>query len=202
MILSHRRRIARREARSERGATLVEMAIVSLLLIMLVGGSFDYGMAWRVGLVTNEAARTAARTGSAMGDDPQADYYALSGAKAALQNSGRLQDVQRVVIFRADDANGSPPSDCLTKTSTDKLCNIITGSQFRGMTSSSFNNTTGCFTAATVKNWCPNARDDVQLTADYYGVWISTKYNHQFKWMKSSTTVSRDAVMRIEPEVS
>ena len=65
-----------------------------------------------------------------------------------------------------------------------------------------FNTTTGCFEPALVKNWCPSSRDNVQLTADYYGVWIQTRYSYEFSILGSGTTVRRDAVMRLEPKVS
>ncbi len=190
------------ERRQPRGAALVEFAIVAMFLATLSAGAYDYGMAWRVGLATNEAARTAARTGSGLGDTPLADWYALSGAKAALTNSGQINNVQRVVIYKSTTANGAVPAACETATSTSELCNIITGNQFRAMTQSSFSSTTGCFNAAAVRNWCPSSRNAVQLTADYYGVWIQVRYTNQFKMISSGTTINRDTVMRLEPETS
>ena len=223
MILSHRRPAAapapapelpplgpharprrRRSLHDQVGAALVEFAIVSMFLVLVAAGAFDYGMAWRVGLATNEAARTAARTGSGLGDNPLADWYAVSGAQAALKNSGRLQDVQRVIIYRADTATGAVPTACTTATSTTEKCIIFTGAQFRALTQASFSTTTGCPTGskALVANWCPSSRNAVQLTAESYGVWIQTRYIPQFKMLGSSITVSREAVMRLEPEVS
>ena len=201
----HARPRRRRSLHDQVGAALVEFAIVSMFLVVVAAGAFDYGMAWRVGLATNEAARTAARTGSGLGNDPLADWYAVSGAQAALQNSGRLQDVQRVVIYRADSANGAVPSACTTATSTTEKCIIFTGAQFRALTQASFNiTTTGCPSGskALVANWCPSSRNAVQLTAESYGVWIQTRYVPQFKMLGSGITVSREAVMRLEPEVS
>lgn len=193
---------SRPRRRGQRGAALVELALVALLLCTLSAGAFDYGMAWRGAIATNEAARTAARTGSALGKSPQADWYALSGARAALKNSNQLNGVTKVVIFKSTTTSGEPPAECLTATSSSQPCTMITGAQFRGMTDSSFNSTTGCFTAATIKNWCPSSRDNVQLTAEYYGIWIQVKYNHTFRILTTSTTITRDAVMRLEPTVS
>lgn len=186
----------------ERGAALVEMAIVATLLLLIIAGGYDFGQAWRQGLITNEAARTGARTGSALGDNYLADWYALSGSRAALQNSGRLDDVERVIIYRADSTQGDVPSQCITQNSTSQRCNVLTGQQFREMEIGDFNTTTGCFEPALVKNWCPSARDNVQLTADYYGVWIQTRYDYEFSILGSGTTIRRDAVMRLEPKVS
>lgn len=181
---------------------MVELAFVALLLMTVSAGAYDYGMAWRTGLAANEAARTAARTGSALAKTPSADWYALSGLRAALKSSGKLNDVQMVIIYKSTTADGAVPAECKTATSSTQPCNVISGTNLRGMTDSSFSSTTGCFTAATIKNWCPSSRNNVQLTSEYYGVWVQVKYNHLFKMLKTSTLVERDAVMRLEPDVS
>lgn len=185
--------------RGERGASLVELAFVCLFIITILAGTYDFGQGWRAGLATNEASRTAARTSSAMGKKWYADWYGLSGAKAALANSGMLKYVERVVVFKADNANGSVPTECTTATSTTQLCNIITGAQFRAMVQGNFNTTTGCMTTAQVRNWCPSSRNNVQLTSDYYGVWINVQVPKMFKFLGQKTSVTRETVMRLEP---
>lgn len=189
----------RRGRRGERGASLVELAFVCLFIITILAGTYDFGQGWRAGLATNEATRTGARTSSAMGKKWYADWYGLSGAKASLASSGMLNYVERVVIFKATSANGSVPTECTTATSTTQLCNIITGAQFRAMVQGSFNTTTGCMTTATVKNWCPSSRNNVQLTADYYGIWINVQVPKMFKFLGQKTSVTRETVMRLEP---
>lgn len=184
------------------GAALVELAFAALFLATISAGAYDYGMAYRQALSVNEAARTGVRTGSALGKNPQADYYALSGAQAALAASNALDEVQKVVIYKSTTVDGNVPTICTTATTnTTEMCNMITGDQFRAMTAASFDATSGCFTAATIKNWCPKDRNNIQITADYYGIWIQSKYLHQFKIIKSSTLITRDAVMRLEPDV-
>jgi Flp pilus assembly protein TadG len=192
---------ARARGRGTGGAALVELAFAALLLIIISAGAYDYGLAYRQALSVNEAARTGVRTGSALGKNYQADYYALTGAKAALAASNTLDEVEKVVIYKSTTVDGNPPATCTTSTSSSEACVVLTGDQFRAMTLSSFNTTTGCFTAATIKNWCPSSRNNIQLSADYYGIWIQAKYQHQFKVLSPSTTINRDAVMRLEPDV-
>lgn len=192
---------AKARGRGIGGAALVELAFVAMLLVILSAGAYDYGLAYRQALSVNEAARTGVRTGSALGKSAQADYYALTGAKAALAASNTLDEVQKVVIYKSTTVDGNPPSTCINNTTSTESCVVLTGDQFRAMTLSSFDTTTGCFTAATIKNWCPSARNNIQLSADYYGIWIQAKYTHQFKILTNSTTINRDAVMRLEPDV-
>lgn len=201
--VGHERRRFRPFRPGERGAVVVELAIVSLFLATLFAGTYDLGQAWRSGLAMNEASRTAARVGSARGKSRDADYAALSGAKAALQSSGKLDKVERVVIFKAD-ATGKVPSACITGSGTN--CQVITGANFRSSWEASdytiATTATGCMQMATSKNWCPTTRNTVQSTADYYGVWIKMRHPYEFPILGSGTDIARTAVMRLEPEVS
>jgi hypothetical protein len=200
---AHRHVALGRRRTRERGATLLEFAMVALFLISISGAAFDLGMTWRIGLVTNDAARAGARTGSSMAEAPLADWYAISNARAALSSANRLQDVQRFVIYRSDTVDGDVPSTCKSGTSTSAECNVLTGDQFRAIAQADFNATTGCISSskATVANWCPTERDNVQLTANYYGVWVQVKYSNLFKLRGTSVNVEREAVMRLEPDV-
>lgn len=205
MTWTHNRRRRRsRPARSEVGAALVEFSLVAMILIVLAGGAFDYGLGWRMGLVTNEAARSGARTGSGSGKEVFTDWYALSGARASLASGNHLDAVQRVVIYASTTPGGEVPDKCKdeTKTPTTELCNVLTGKQFRELVQTDFDPITGCIKPgrATATKWCPANRSTVQLDAPYYGVWIKTTYDRMFKLPSNTITVERDAVMRIEPE--
>lgn len=183
---------------------MVELAIVSLFLISIFAGTYDYGQAWRTGLSANEAARTGARVGSARGPERDADYFALSGVKAALESSGKLDDVERVVVFRSTTANGRVPNAC--KTGSNSNCQVITGANFRSTWNLSpmttVTGTTGCLSIASSSGWCPTTRINDQETAEYYGIWVKLRHDYEFPLLGSGTDVSRTAVMRLEPKVA
>lgn len=197
---------------SERGAVLVEFAFIAMILVVMIAGVFDYGFAWRSGLAVNEAARTGARVGSGQATSAGADYFALNGVRASLMSSGQMGDLRKVVIYKADGADGKVPASCL-HASPSGTCNVLTPTQLQNLTVSSFNLTipadpaqkptgTGCLNsgAALRRSWCPNARSNNQQTgADYYGVYIEVYYPHKFKLLGQGTTVRRSAVMRLEP---
>lgn len=195
---------------SQKGAVVVEFALVALLLFVLLAGAFDYGMAWRAGLAINEGARTGARVGSAVGDavDPDsekalADYYALTGARSALQSSGKLDNVERVVIFRATSPEGGVPLECKTQSNPSRPCNIIDGATFRGSLSESQFRDDGCLrTTSYARRWCPGTRNSIQLEAEYFGIWIRYREDHHFPIVGSETMIERQAVMRIEPQLN
>lgn len=202
----------RRGRTSERGVAMVELAFVAMLLLLMVAGTFDYGFAWRSGLAANEAARTGARVASGQGTSAGADYYALNGVRASLTASGQINNVKKIVIFRSTTANGRVPTTCLA-TAPSGACNVLTKAQLQALTSASYSivisadptvapTGTGCLLAgsASLAGWCPNARIKVpQASADYVGVYVELFYKNQFPILGSGTTVTRTAVMRIEP---
>lgn len=211
-MISHHARPARAERtpraerppRRERGAVLVELAFASMFLAVLAGGAYDFGMGWRQGLAVTEAARTGARVGSSQGKLVGADFALLSGTKSALASSGILANVNRVVIYKSSTVDGKVPANCRTTTSASppEDCNILTGAQFRALPAATTTGTltaTGCISNSQAKKWCPTTRNNVQLTAEYIGVWVQVTYTYQFKFIGSSRTIERDAVMRLEP---
>ncbi len=167
-------RPARRARCDERGAAMVEVAMVALLLVTLLAGALDYGMAWRTGLAVNEASRTGARVGSAQGVDVHSDYNILTGLRSALASSGQLGRLERVVIFRSDGPDGRVPADCTTTLgSTAEPCNVLTGDQVRALPTveiAATSDASGCIDASMVKGWCPSSRVDAQATWTYPGL--------------------------------
>jgi len=191
-------------ASGERGAGLVELSLVALLLFTLLAGTFDYGFGWRSGLAANEGVRTGARVGSSAGRERGADYVALSGMKAALSASGLLDGVQRVVVFRASSEDGSVPAGC--KTGSGPNCQVIDGNQFRtnweALTVESATTDSGCLHIASHQAWCPTTRNTAQATAEFYGVWVQVRHDYLFPIIGDDVLIERSAVMRIEPEVN
>lgn len=184
---------------------LIEFALVAMILLALLAGAFDYGRAWRVGLATNEAARTGARVGSGQGDRHNADFSLLSGMKSALDSSGQLDNVTRVVLFKSQSDDGRVPSSCVTGNGGTNLCNILTGAQFRALPATVGGSTltaTGCINNSTTKRYCPTTRNNLQVGADYLGVWVQVRYDFMFPVLRESQLVERTVVMRLEPKDS
>lgn len=203
MRLSHRRaRVVPARVVGERGALILEMSIVGIFMVTLLAGTFDFGMAWRGGLAVTEAARAGARVGSSVGNDSTADRDLLLSAQAALQSSGLLDEVQRVVLYRSTTANGAVPPTCKTATATVSGCNILTGAQFTALTGTSPLDANGCISTSTSKGFCPTGREERQIDADYLGVYIRAEYRFMFRLLGTVQVIERTAVMRIEPQES
>ena len=109
----------------ERGASAVELAIAALLLVPLVLGIADFGMLWQKRQTTTSAARAGARMAASSclvapntptstcvdGNRITDDYRTLLALRAVLGPS--VGEVDRVIIYKPTNADGSPPAQCL-----------------------------------------------------------------------------------------
>lgn len=195
--------------RNERGVAIVEFAMVALFMFTLAAATFDFGFAWRSGLAVNEAARAGARVGSGVGKGPGADFELLTGVKGSLQGAGMVDDVELVVIFRSQTANGKVPASC-TAPPYGGPCNVLTGDQLDDLDRANFDydSTTtpptgsGCMTSGfTNWSWCSTSRNNSQASADYIGIYVRYAHDYMFPIMGEEKKIERTAVMRLEPPV-
>jgi hypothetical protein len=94
-----------RKGNSSRGANLVEFAIVMPIVLLVVIGILETGVAFRDFLTVSNAAKEGVRVIAAMGDDPAVDCVALTKTATSLTTSVRIENLVAIEIFRAD-ANG------------------------------------------------------------------------------------------------
>ena len=93
----------------EEGAALVEMAIVLPILVLLVFGIIEFGIAFNKRLTIGNATQSAARVATAVANNEYADITALRTLEQgliSLPNNGR-DVVKSVWIYKAA-ADGSP----------------------------------------------------------------------------------------------
>jgi hypothetical protein len=107
----------RKRVRGEReqGAALVEFTLVAFLLLTLVFGIVEFGLAFRDRLTIGNASQGAARVGTAMGRDLTADLavlQALEQTLSTLPGSG-VGIVAYVDVFEANNL-GLPTGGCPT----------------------------------------------------------------------------------------
>jgi len=77
---------------------MVEFAIVAPLLLLLVMGMVEFGLAFKDRLTIASASREGARVGSSAGTDPSADYYVLLAVESALSGAIAKSDITEVVV--------------------------------------------------------------------------------------------------------
>jgi len=91
----------------ERGAVMVEMALILPLLLLLVIGTIEFGLLFHERLTIASAASSAARTGATMGIRDEADYAILQALEAGLYDQVDTSVIIRVDIFKADPITGA-----------------------------------------------------------------------------------------------
>ncbi|MGF1598102.1 MAG: TadE/TadG family type IV pilus assembly protein [Acidimicrobiales bacterium] len=186
----------------ERGAILVEFALVALFLVTLALGVFEIGMIWSDHQVLTQASRSGARVASQLGTAPEADRETLRAIEAGF--GGVTATIDRIVVFEAD-ANGAMPAACETASagySGPANCNVYDATDIAALgTDSAWGAGTSCGTAD--DNWCPvTDRDDAQATASYVGVRIEIDRSYLTQLFGGGThAMTETTVMRIEPNV-
>jgi Flp pilus assembly protein TadG len=92
--------------RRERGASLVEAALVFPILILIIMGTLEIGLAFKDYLTVSYISREGARLGALAGDDPDADCTILRGI-GGLATSRDLARIDQIQIFKADVNTGA-----------------------------------------------------------------------------------------------
>lgn len=94
-------RVLTRRGRDERGAALVEFAFIVVLLLTIVMGTVEMGLAFKDWLSISTASREAVRVGSAAGNDANSDCFMLEAMAGALF-AVELGDIEDVTIYDAE----------------------------------------------------------------------------------------------------
>ena len=183
---------------------MVEAVIVFPLLLLLMMGCLEFGMAWRDSTTVSTALRSSARTVASQGNDGSADYYALQALKAGLSGIP-AGAIGRIVIYNATTNNTVDPA-CLSVTapggqSGSRACNVYTAGSF-SLASTSFSSaaTGSCPATAVDRYFCPLTRSVVQATGtDYVGVYIQVRHDFVTQLFGASLTITDKLIVRLEP---
>jgi TadE-like protein len=192
---------ARRRS-GERGAVLVEMAIVVPLLALFVLGIVECGFAWRANVTLTNAARAGARVGSSSGNERLADYNILQAVRSGLSDFDTSR-IDRIVVFKATSPDGGVPSTCREGSSVSGVCNVYSAADLTLGPSSFGEGTTTC-TGSPDASWCPTSREVRQGAGpDYVGVYLQVRHALVTSLLPlDDFTMEGNAVMRAEPKAT
>ncbi len=185
---------------------LVEAALVTPLLFLLLFGVIEFGYAFYGKLTVDNMSVVGARAASGSANDVLADYQVLQSVVGA--NTGiSTSDIQLVIVYRATGPSDRVPTSCLaasvTNTPSVRGCNRYVGTDL-ARPSTDF----GCVgppgPATKIDNyWCPTARKSGLSGADgppdYIGVYVKAAHRNLTGVLGGSVTFTTDTVMRIEP---
>ena len=194
--------VRNRRVRGERGATLVESALITPVLLLFVFGIFEFGFAFRDYLGVSNIVRDAAREASVAGNAADADYRilrAVQRAGAALPDDA----IDRLIIFEATDATSTPHADCLGGTSRGptgtQRCNVYDFSDFL-LPEAEFQ----CDPLAPLPDpdrfYCPSDRDVLVGNLDYVGIWVQVTHTYITGLFGDTVTFTDQIILKLEPQ--
>lgn len=193
----------RARLRRQRGAAMVEAAMVTPLIAMIVFGIFEFGLLFRSYLTVTASSGQAARAASVAASSPSADYLILQTVSHAMEPHG-LENVQRIVVYHASGPGDPVPTACLGGSVND-VCNYYTAADVAlpyvdeaGAVTGNW----GCDVGARDVAWCPMDRetDITGAGPDYVGVYVETRHNLLTGMIGSSILLDETTVTRLEPK--
>ena len=204
-IAALRRRLRDADGNRQRGAVLVEFAIIAPVLVLIVAAIFEFGLAFRDSMTLSNALRSGARVGSNAGRERAADYTILKSVEAAMTEFPTAR-VERIIVYKASTADSAVPSACLAVAGSGGVngsCNVYLASDM-ARPLSDFTGTTSCTGSSPDRYWCPTTRQNQQaLGADYLGVWMQIRYDFVTNVFPGTGITIRDrAIMRLEPRLT
>ncbi len=189
----------------QRGAVIVELAMVVPVLLTLVLGMFEVGTAWSASQTVVQASRSGARTVSQLGTYGAADQQAVLAVISTFRDD--VADIQRIIVF---DASGGQalPAGCDVAGAPTGSCNIYRAADFALASDplhfDSNGGVAGCGATGASANWCPDGdRSDSQVSATEVGVYVEFESERVSGFFGSDPfTITRTTVMRVEPRES
>lgn len=155
----------RKGSAGERGAAIVEFALVAVVLFTIIFGLIEGGLLVRARNAVASSADEAARRGAIAGSSVSADWQILQ----QLRVRGILSATQidYVVVYKATDARDEPSDTCKAGTPVSGECNIYERADFE-LPSGSFT----CADAALDGSWCPTTRAQDSSGFEYLGILV------------------------------
>jgi len=180
--------------RDERGAALVEAALVTPVVFLLLFGVIEFGLAMKDYVSMSNGVRAGAREAAVQGRDTAADYEILRSIKKRMPGLNTNQ-IKRVVVFKATGPSTVVPTACKTAGVTGS-CNSYSNSDL----SRPITDFTGTGSAPD-RFWAPTSRKSaLSDPPDYIGVWVQVQHDGITQMVNLTDTYDDQIVMRIEPD--
>ncbi len=182
-----------RRARGDDGAAMVEAAIVMPLLMLLVFGIIEWGLAFLTATSTNSAARSGARTASALTLNTTYADQARLAVESNLSGAIPFATPLEMWVYEVPYTNpaGSPYPSGQTSWTCGTNCIKYTWNS----ATSHFENPQGTWPAASmvVCGVPPDHFDSV-------GVYLKVRHNFVTNFFGSSKVIAEHTIMRLEPQ--
>ncbi len=187
-------------ATGDRGAALIEAAIIAPVFVLVVFFILELGLLFRDSLTTDNASREGARAASTRGNEADADYFILRTVEHGLEAMG-LQRLDYVVVFRATGPEDTVPGSCTTSSQAG-LCNRYTATDFFAEIDDASGNDTGNFRCGSLDSaWCPTTREtSLSAGTDFIGIHVQTRHDFITGLITNGQSLGETTILRLEPD--
>lgn len=176
----------------ERGGGMVELALLIAPLMTISLSVVELGLLWQDSLLLHQASRSGARVAAALVNEPSSDREALRAVVSHLDHKD-LDDIQYVVIYRLD-ASGNMPAGC--ETASQSTCNYYSPAALSELDNDS---QWECGGGALDSGWCPTTRNAELHSPIDVGVLVVAEKESLSGFFPTSSQVSAETVMRLNP---
>ncbi len=176
----------------ERGAVLVESALVVPLVMLLIFAVIWGGFVFRTYLTVDHAASTGARSATIAGNEPDADYQILQKIRPDLTALGK-SSLQRIIVYPATKFEQPPSAACLASGTG---CNTYDSTDFN-RPSSAFS-VGGAYTKD--DKFSSSTRSVTAGTTSFVGIYIEAKPLAGGMGLPAPETLAQFKVLKIEPQ--
>ena len=178
----------RRRVQSERGAALVETAILIPVILIITFGMIEFSSAYQSSSVASAAARSGARVASAEALLPNYAFDAALAAGTALRTVPADEPIE-MWVYKADDTTGYPSSGNFQSCTT-KCIKYLWVPATRSFDTA---NPTGSGWQSNTQNACNSSN------WDSVGVYVKLKHKFITGLFGADITLADHAVFRLEP---
>jgi hypothetical protein len=169
---------------------LVEAAFVLPVVILIVFGIIEFGLAFKDALTVSSATRAGARTATALTKQTTYADDTATAVAGALQNVLPADSPQYLSVYHADSATGDPVDGSFETCTT---C-------YRYTWNPSLNSGRGGWAAVSGPTWLSTSQyacgDNSTM---YIGIYVRAKHVYITKLFGSSVQIKDHTVMRLEP---
>lgn len=201
----------------DRGASLIESALASLVLISLLLGILEFSLFFRTYLTVKDAVDIAATEAASYGSrfDSEGNITADAVAATAIRNSTGLfppENIEKIIVWKAIN-NKKPPQICIDSqtyiNTPDVQCNVygpdaiaaVQNGDMNYFLCSTFPNGTIDLSSNAYACGFPSSerRDEIgQSDIDYVGVYLQVRHNFATAFFTDGITISSYSVKRLE----
>ena len=170
----------------------MEFSLVVGLLVLLIFGILEMGLAWRSKHTISDAANGGARSAAVGSSFPDADFLALRSVQRSLDRVNI--EVDYVVVYRATSPEDLPSPSCMAGnvSAGANPCNV-----YRTADLSLLVDDFGCKPTSPDRFYCPTDRSSVVGSLDLVGVWVKGR-SQSFTGLREYEFTSH-VVLPIEP---